>query len=58
MSLTVVAAVHPHTVAVISTPALHDVVGVVGLRHFVVWINLNLEEEERNVNVQQQIRET
>lgn len=37
------AAVHPHTMAIISTSAFREVIGVVRLWHFVVWINYNLE---------------
>lgn len=43
---TVVAAVHPHAVAVVPTSALHDVVGVVRLRHLTVWIYDDLRWEE------------
>lgn len=43
------AAVHPHTMAVVSTSAFHDVIGVVGLRYLIVWINYYLRERE-NMN--------
>ena len=38
--------VHPDAVAVIPGPALHDVVGVVRLRHLVVGIDDNLGESQ------------
>lgn len=37
-------AVHPHTVPIVSTSAFHDVIGVVRLRYFIVWIYDNLQE--------------
>lgn len=37
------AAVHPDPVAVVATPALQDIVGVVRLRDFVVWIDDDLQ---------------
>lgn len=43
--LTYVAVVHPDAVAVVAGPALHDVVGIVRLRHLVVGVNDNLGEE-------------
>ena len=55
--LTVVAAVHPHPVAVVPTPALHDVVGVIGLRNLVVGIDHHLcERRHEQQAVQIQIR--
>lgn len=41
---TYVTVVHPDAVAVVPGPALHDVVGVVRLRHLVVGIDDNLEQ--------------
>lgn len=41
--LTDVAIVHPDAVAVVAAPALHDVVGIIRLGHFVVGVNDNLE---------------
>lgn len=38
------AAVHPHTMAIISTSAFHDVIRVVRLRYLIVWINYYLWE--------------
>lgn len=40
------AAVHPHAVAVVSTSAFHDVIGVVCLRYFIVWVYYYLPERE------------
>ena len=44
--LTYVTIVHPDAVAIIPGPALHDVVGVVRLRHLVVGIDDNLGESQ------------
>lgn len=41
------AAVHPHTVAIVSTSAFQDVIGVVWLWYLIVWIYYNLWEKER-----------
>lgn len=43
---TIVAAVHPDTVAVVATPALQDVVGVIRLRNLVVRVDDYLSEQE------------
>lgn len=43
---TVVAAVHPDAVAVVATPALQDVVGVIRLRNLVVRVDDYLSEQE------------
>lgn len=40
------AAVHPHTMAIVSTSAFHDVIGVVCLGYFIVWIYYDLREGE------------
>lgn len=36
------AAVHPHAMTIISTSAFHNIISVVGLWHFIVWINYDL----------------